>query len=303
MDKIKILCVIGPTASGKSELAVKIAKKLNGEILSVDSRQIYKGMDIGTGKIKGRRATIQGKTCIIYKGIRHFGIDLEDPKKQYSVAKFQKYAKKIIKEIHSRGKLPILCGGTAHWVDAVVFEQKFPSVPPNKKLRDDLENNSANSLFRKLAKLDPNRASKIDPNNKRRLIRALEIISHTNKPIPELKISSPYNTKFIGIETEKTELDNKIQKRLKARIKLGLINEIKNLHKKGCSWKRLEELGLEYKFGALYLQDKITKKQFEEELFLKLTHYAKRQLTWWKRNNEIFWVKDDAEKIITELNL
>ncbi len=302
----KILIVVGPTASGKSELAASLAKKFNGEIISCDSRQIYKGMDIGTGKVEGKWSKIKiGKnhgrdfyTRFVYKGITHHLIDFANAKKQYSASEFQKAAQKKIAEIIKRGRLPILCGGTMHWIDAVVYNQTLPEVKPNLKLRARLERQSADILFSQLSKLDPARAATIDRFNSRRLIRALEIVITTGKPVPVLSThysppTTHYDALWLGINPPQDILYSKIEKRLKQRIKQGMVAEVKKLHKQGLSWKRLEGFGLEYKFCGLLLQKKISKDEMFSQLLMAIKHYAKRQMTWWKRNTNIIWVKPD----------
>lgn len=294
--KNKILIIIGPTSSGKSELAVKLAKKFHGEIISCDSRQIYKGMDLGTGKITGKWK----KNTYTYKSIPHHMIDFQNPSRQYSAALFQNDANKIIGDILARGKLPILCGGTMHWIDAIAFGQKLPNVEPNLKLRAKLEKQSAGILYEQLIKLDPVRASNIDKFNKRRLIRAIEIIISTGKPVPIFKSvhlkSLNYKALWIGIQIPQTELYKKIDIRLKKRIKEGLVKEVKNLRKKGLTWKRLIDFGLEYKYVSLFLQKKIPYDEMFTQLSFAIKHYSKRQMTWWKKNKDIFWIKPDAKK-------
>ncbi len=294
MPKPSILIVVGPTAAGKSELAVKLAKKFNGEVISADSRQIYRGLDIGSGKIEGQW---QNK-IFLYKNIPHYLIDEANPRVQYSVARFQKNARKAIADILSRGKLPIICGGTAHWVDAVVFEQSLPDVKPNTQLRTKLTKLTPAQLFTKLKKLDPARAKTIDAKNPRRLIRALEIIMTTGQAVPKVTTKSPYNPIWIGVNPGIKKLETNIQKRLQARLKQGMIKEVSNLHKQGLSWKKLESLGLEYKFCALYLQQKLSKTDMELLLYRAIRQYAKRQLTWWKRNEAIQW-SETPEKLLS----
>lgn len=286
--------MVGPTASGKSELAVKLAKKFNGEIISADSRQIYRGLNIGSGKVKGQWK----KGIFYYKDIPHYLIDEANPKLQYSVAKFQKSAKNIISNIISRGKVPILCGGTGHWIDAVVFDQHLPQVKPNQKLRSSLDKFTTEQLFNKLKILDPKRAKIIDAKNPRRLLRALEIVMTTGQPITKLTTKSNYKTLWLGVRPEKTELEQKIKKRLDQRIKQGLLTEVKKLREEGLSWKRLESFGLEYKFCALFLQKKITQSEMKQLLLTAIKQYAKRQLTWWKRNQTIYW-SDQPTELVT----
>jgi tRNA dimethylallyltransferase len=296
----KIIVLVGPTASGKSELAVLLAKKLNGEIVSADSRQIYKRMNLGTGKVPGKWL----KNKFVYRNIPHYCIDYINPSRQYSSGSFQRDAKKAISDILKQGKLPILCGGSAHWVDAVIFNQQLPDVKPNKKLRALLEKKSTGQLFKQLQKLDQVRAQSIDAKNPHRLIRALEIVITTGKPVPSLTSKlSPLTSLWLGIKTNQSSIYKKIDKRLKERLNAGMIDEVKRLHfgslprrgkakegaTKGLSWKKLESFGLEYKYISLYLQGKITYDEMFTRLSFAIKHYSKRQLTWWKKNKEIIW--------------
>jgi tRNA dimethylallyltransferase len=287
-----IYAIVGPTASGKSDFAVVLAKKINGEIISVDSRQVYKGMDLGTGKVETKTKIVNGKKVLIYKNIPHYGLNLVNPNTDYNVAKFKSYAEKHIKDILSRGKVPILCGGTAHWIDAVVFNQTIPEVKPNPKIRNELSRLSTKEMYSKLVSLDPERAQSIDPHNPRRLIRALEIVLSTGSPVPKQVTTSPYNCVWIGIKPDDAILKKNIELRLDKRLKEGLVEEIKRLHKNGVSFKRLVGFGLEYKYGSLYLQNKLSLEEFKTQLNTAIWHYSKRQMTWWKRNKQIVWIKD-----------
>lgn len=305
--KKALIIVVGPTASGKSELAVKLAKKINGEIISVDSRQVYRGLDIGSGKVPGKWQ--QDK--YVYKGIRHHLIDVASPLRQYSVAQFQKAAEAAIKDILKRDKTPIICGGTGHWIDAVVFGKALPQVRANIKLRAKLSKLTTTQSFKILQKLDPERAKNIDPKNPRRLIRALEIVMSTGKPVPALKNDEnnylilnrfgDLKIEWIGLNPGMEVLEQKIHKRLQQRFKQGLLKEVQNLHQpktgKGLSWKKLEGFGLEYKFCALYLQNKISRPELEEQLYRAIRQYAKRQMTWWKRNKDIKWLTDSKKAL------
>lgn len=293
----KLVIVVGPTASGKSELAVKIAKEIAGEIISADSRQIYKGMDIGSGKVAGKWTHIKNKNgaqkkVYLYKKIPHYLIDEASPRIQYSVTKFQKKAQTVIEDIFKRGKIPIICGGTAHWVDSIAFGQHFPEIKPNKEIRTTLAQLTTGGMYQKLIALDPARAKTIDPKNHRRLIRALEIIQLTGKPVPPPKQKPQYDITWLGLDPDPKTLETKIHKRLKLRLNQGMLTEVEHLHKMGLSWKRLESFGLEYKFCALLLQGNIAKNEFEEKLFTAIRQYTKRQKTWWKRNLEIRWAEN-----------
>lgn len=287
--KKSLIVVVGPSTSGKSEFAVRLAKTMGGEIISADSRQIYRGLDIGSGKVPGKWRVVGGRKIFMYKSIPHYLIDEASPRRQYSVAQFQHKAKKIIADIFARDKQPIICGGTAHWIDALVFDQAMPSVKPDAKLRAKLSKLTAAQMFAKLQKLDPERAAEIDPQNPRRIIRALEIVMSTGKPVPKLKQSSTYSIEWIGLNPGKEKLEKNIQKRLKARLKQGMLIEVKKLHASGLSWKRLQDFGLEYKYCALFLQDKLPRQEMEDQLFTAIKKFTKRQMTWWKRNKDIKW--------------
>lgn len=328
LSKPKIIVVLGPTASGKSDLAAKIAKHFNGEVISADSRQVYRGMDIGTGKVprdkinlwKSDFQNMEVGLPYIYKGAVHHLLNVASPKKTFSVSRYQKLAGKSIKEILKRSKIPIICGGTGFYIDALIYNYKLPEVPPNSKLRKELEKKSCEELFKQLKRLDSTRAKNIDKFNKRRLIRALEIILTTKKPVPSLSTfpresRQNYNVLFIGIKKPQEELKKLISKRLKKRLSQGMTKEIENLHapfdpaqgKYGLSWKKLESFGLEYRWLAKYLQNKVLKQAQDKSAYQTMIsllqkdieHYAKRQMTWFKRNKNINWIESykQAEKL------
>ena len=278
--KQKIIVILGPTSSGKSDLAVILAKKFNGEIISADSRQVYKGMNIGTGKITKKEM----------RGIPHHLLDVANPKRKYSVARYKREAEKTILDITRRRKMPIICGGTGFYIQAIVDDVVFPEVRSNPTLRKKLKKLSTEELFARLKKLDKKRAKDIDPHNPHRLIRAIEIATKLGS-VPHLKVGSPskYDMLQIGIKTNNAILKERIYKRLLARLRRGMIAEVKRLHTEGVSWKRMEELGLEYKFISWFLQAKISKEEMLEQLNTAIWQYAKRQKTWFKRDKRIKW--------------
>ncbi len=285
--KPKILVICGPTASGKSGLAVKIAKKYRGEIISADSRQVYKGLTIGTGKITKKEM----------EGVPHHLLDVVDPKKRFTVEEFKKLAQDKIAEILERGNLPILCGGTGFYIEAVVDNVVLPDVPPNPALRKKLANKSAAELFLMLKKLDPKRAKNIDAQNPHRLVRAIEIAKAIGT-VPKIQKSQNYQPLFIGLSPEELTLRKNIRHRLLLRIEQGMIAEAKQLHAKGLSWKRMNELGLEYRYLALHLQGKMSRAEMIEKLNSEIWHYAKRQMTWFKKESRIQWFEPtQTEKI------
>ena len=297
----KLLVIAGPTASGKSELAVKLAKKFGGEIISADSRQVYLGMDIGTGKVEGAWKKSRGRRVYVYKGIPHYCIDFRSPKKTFSAGLFQKSAGKAIADILSRGKLPIICGGTGHWIDAVVFAQELPAVSPNPDLRRKLEAQTPAELFAQLEKLDPSRAKGIDRFNKRRLVRALEIILATGRPVPQPKPqTAKYPVLWLGLKWPQDKLYQRIDQRLKARLRQGMVQEVSRLHRRGLAWKKLDAFGLEYRFVSRYLRGQINPAEMLVQLSYAIKHYSKRQMTWWKKNSQIRWLRTypEAAKVV-----
>lgn len=267
----KLIVILGQTASGKSDLAVKLAKKFKGEVVSADSRQVYKGMDIGTGKITKKEMM----------GIPHHLLSVASPKRRFTVAQYRKLALKSIKKVIKNKKIPFLVGGTGFYIQSIVDGIIIPEVKPDWSLRAKLEKKKTKDLFNLLKKLDLKRVKSIDKNNRRRLIRALEIVMKTKKPIPPLKKLPPqFNLLIIGVKKSPSELKKLIKQRLIKRLKQGMVAEVKKLKKAGLSWQRLEEFGLEYRYIAKYLQEKITYKEMIEKIQKKDEHYARRQITW-----------------------
>jgi tRNA dimethylallyltransferase len=278
MLKQKLIVICGQTATGKSDLAVMLAKKYNGEIISADSRQVYKGLDAGSGKITKKEM----------RGVPHYLLSVVAPQEQFSVAEYKELAQKAIEFIIARKKIPILCGGTGFYIDAVLHNTHLPEVGPNIKLRAQLEKKSTEELFKLICKKDPVRAKTIDRYNRPRLIRALEIIEALGS-VPKLsKKKSPYTVLKIGLTLPDHILKNKIKVRLLKRLP-AMLREGKQLHANGLSWKRMEELGLEYRYVARLLQNKISKEEFLEQLEKEIWQYAKRQKTWFKKDREIRW--------------
>jgi tRNA dimethylallyltransferase len=300
--KNKIIVILGPTSSGKSDVAIKLAKKFNGEIISADSRQIYRGLDIGTGKIHGAW-NIKHKT-FISKQILHYLIDIVNPNGNYNVSHFKKDAQILIADILKRGKLPIICGGTGFWIKAVVDNVNFPEVKPNWMLRNKLNNKSPEKLFKMLEKLDPERAKTIDQFNKVRLIRAIEICKAIGKVPTPPSTPSPYQGEGwgevdflqIGISLPKEKLYSNIKKRLQKRFKSGMIEEVVKLKKSGLSWKKIQSFGLGYFWIPQYLKGNIkNKKELFEKIYQVEKDYAKRQMTWFKKDQRIKWLKNHQE--------
>jgi tRNA dimethylallyltransferase len=298
---VKIIVIVGPTASGKSDLAVKLAKKFNGEVISADSRQVYRGMDIGSGKVPRDKIRNRG---YFYKGVCHHLLDVASPRKTFSVARYQRLALRAIQDIAQRGKIPIICGGTGFYIESLINGLRLPNVKPDPSLRKQLEKKNAPELFAMLKATDPERAKSIDPKNKRRLIRALEIIAAIGRVPPQKWQPLPHPILMIGISKNSETLKKLIEKRFFQRIKQGMLKEIARLHQPeigcGISWQRLESLGLEYRYGAMLLQNKISNQEFIEKTLRAIYQYAKKQMTWFKKDKRINWIKNvsQAEKLV-----
>ncbi len=287
MKKRKVIVILGQTVTGKSDLAVKLAKKINGEIVSADSRQVYRGLDIGTGKITKKEM----------RNVPHHLIDVANPKRRFTAAQYQKLAMGAMTDILKRGKTPIICGGTGFYIDAITKGTVFPEVKPDPALRKKLLAKSADVLFAVLRELDAKRAQDIknknEQNNKVRLIRAIEIAQTLGKvPKTRYVISSAIAEKItfvkIGLFLPKDILKKRVEKRVAKMFRQGLIKEIQKLKKFGVSDKRLKELGFEYYFPT------------PEKVIAETLKYAKRQMTWFKRDKEIRWL--DASKSVAFLN-
>ncbi len=284
----KLIVILGPTASGKSDLAIKLAKKFKGEIVSADSRQVYKGMDIGTGKINQKEM----------KGVPHHLLDVVSPKKKFNVTQYRKLAIKTINKIHKKGKTPILCGGTGFYIQAVVDGLIIPEVKPDWKLREKLEKKSTEELFDKLKKLDSERAQTIERKNKRRLIRALEIVIKTKRPIPCLKKKPlPYPVLMLEL---KAKTKNKIAERVNKMFNQGLEKEVESLIKKYGWVPALQTIG--YQEWKQYFENELNKSKVKDLIILHTRQFARCQMTWFKRDKRIHWIKKqpEAEKLIKE---
>lgn len=291
--KPKLIVVVGPTASGKTALALEIAQQFSGEIISADSRQVYRGLDIGTEKI----------TPAEMQDIPHHLLDVADVATTFTVTDFKEQAATAITAITDRGNLPIIAGGTFFYIDALLERIPTPAVPPDLELRAHLEEMSTDTLFATLERLDPERAFHIDKFNKRRLVRALEIVKSLGKvPAAIPPADPPYETLIIGIKTNKTELRQRIRVRGERALARGLIEETKTLLAHGVPKDRLLAIGLEYRLVIEYLDKQFDKAALLQKLEEKNWQYAKRQLTWLKRDESIEWYqRDDYQAIFARI--
>ncbi len=272
-DKKEIIVVIGPTASGKSDFTVNLALKENGEIISADSRQVFKGLDIGTGKITKEEM----------KGIKHHMLDVYDFNEEVSVVRFVREASTIIEDIFFRGKIPIICGGTGQYINALIFDESFPPVKPNKNLREELEKLNEEELVARLLALYPKRLSNIDTKNRRRLIRAIEI-AETLGYVPEQEeLKLKYKTKIYLMEKTREELRERIKIRLDKRLEQGMLDEGKKVFEMNLNDIEINRLGIEYVAMNKYFKNEITLPEMKQEIITKSCQYAKRQQTWNKK--------------------
>lgn len=289
-ERTKVIVIVGTNASGKSGLAIQLAKKYNGEVISADSRQVYTGLDIGSGKVTPEEMEV----------VPHHLLDVADPHTRYSAADFARDGQHALRDIAERGKVPIIAGGTGFYIHALLEPETLARVAPNEKLRAELETLPAEKLFARLAELDPKRAEMLVKNNEqanvRRLVRAVEVASASSakaSSLPTPVQGEPFDILWLGIHWEKDELEERIRERTLARIDAGMIEEAQSLHANGISYERMEELGLEYKHLADYLREHITKDELIEHIIIGDRQYAKRQRTWFKRNPNIQWFTKD----------
>lgn len=298
----KLIVILGATASGKTDLAIKLAKKYNGEVVSADSRQVYRGMDIGTAK------------PLDLKGIPHWMIDIKNPDQPYAVAEFKNDAIEIIKDIQKRGRLPILAGGTGLYIKAVTENLDIPKIEANpvlrQKIEEDIKENGLGSVFQKLVKLDPEAAYIVDPKNPRRVIRALEVTMLTNKPFSEQRKQGKliFDVLELGISVLNEKLKERINLRVDQMLKDGLVKEVQNLVKKypparragGANQQAFDAIG--YREIIECLENKITLEEAVELIKINTWHFAKRQITWFKADKKIHWINGypKAEKLVED---
>ena len=277
----KLVVILGPNASGKSDLGIRLAKHFGGEVVSADSRQVYCGLDLASGKITPAQAA----------GIKHHLIDAADLSEYYSLAQYQRAAFQAIDSIANLGKLPLLVGGTGLYLSAIVEGYQLVDAPPNNQLRAELEALSLPQLVERLQSSDPNAAFRIDTRNRRRLIRAIEIAGAGHAHPAARKSSPRYRCLQLGLTWPREILIEKIEKRLQERLANGMIEEIARLRSRGVPDQRFEKLGLECRYIARYLRGELgTVEDLRAQLGIAIRQFAKEQLTWFKRDPRIIWL-------------
>lgn len=298
-----LVVITGPTAAGKTGLSVKLAKKINGEIISADSMQVYTGMDIGTAKIT------KEEMC----GIPHHMIDILDPAEEFNVALFKKYAGSYIDEITARGHIPIIVGGTGFYIRPVLYDTEFTSCDTDYELRQKLfdyaKENGNDALFAKLLEIDPVSAETIHANNVKRVVRAIEYHTLTGERISEHNArermkSSPYDFAYFVINMDRKELYERIDRRVDTMIDDGLVDEVKELTKKGLTKDMVSMKGLGYKEIIEYFEGALTLDESINLIKKETRHFAKRQLTWFRSEKDVIWLdksKKDDDILIDEI--
>lgn len=291
-EKNDLFILIGPTAIGKTSLSIELAQKLDGEIISADSMQIYKYMDIGSAKINKEEM----------KGIPHYLIDIILPNEEFTVANFKDNATSLIKDINNKNKLPIVVGGTGLYINSLVYDLKFTEVSPNEDIRNDLEylaNKNGNEyLHQELQKIDKNSAAKISINDRKRIIRAIEIYKITKIPMSEHNENfrtpiNTYNLTMIGLNIDRAKLYDRINQRVDMMVNQGLIEEVKKLISMGYNKELVSMQGIGYKEIIMFLEGSLSLEQAINLIKQGTRNYAKRQLTWFKRDDRIKWFNID----------
>ena len=294
MKKQKVIVICGPTASGKTALSIELAKKINGEIVSCDSMQIYKEMDIGTAK----------PTKEEMQEIPHYMINTIFPNERYSVADYKKDAKKAIREIIKKGKVPIIVGGTGLYVDSLIYEIEYPDIKFDEKYRQELEEqvrkDGLEKLYNKAKKIDPEAMLKISSNDKKRILRVLEIYKATGKTKTEQERKSrekepEFDYLVYGLNMPREKLYERINLRVDIMIKQGLIKEVEEIYKKYNEFPTAMQ-GLGYKEVVEYLEGHLTKEEMIEKIKQETRRYAKRQMTWFRKNNQTIWLDTENTK-------
>ena len=301
MTKEKLIILAGPTASGKTSVSIDLAKRLNGEIISADSMQVYKYMDVGTAKIS------RGEMC----GIKHHLIDVLDPKEDFNIVKFQNMVKIAIKEITKRGHLPIIVGGTGFYIQSIIYDIDFDNEEDNTSIREEIEREyeslGADYMYERLKKIDSISAQNIHKNNKKRIIRAIEYFMINNAPISshnetQRNKTSPYDFRFFVLNPPRDILYERINQRVDIMAEKGLLKEVKSLKQMGLSKHNISMQGIGYKEIIEYLEGDVSLETAIENIKQNTRHMAKRQVTWFKREKDVIYIDpysfENNEKIV-----
>ncbi len=292
MQKKPLVVLTGPTAVGKTKASIDLAKSIGGEIISADSMQVYRYMDIGSAKISKEEM----------EGVPHYLVDVLDPREDFHVVKFQEMAKSAMEEIYSHGHIPILVGGTGFYIQALVYDIDFTNKDEDTSIRRKLEafadQEGLTALHERLRKVDPKSAELIHANNKKRVIRALEFFEQTGKPISEhneveKSKESPYDFRYFVLTDDRQRLYNRIDQRVDLMIEKGLVEEVKGLREMGCKKDMVSMQGLGYKEILEYLDGDTSLEEAIYKIKRDTRHFAKRQLTWFRRERQVIWLNKE----------
>lgn len=291
--KKPLIILTGPTAAGKTKLSIALAKAIHGEIISADSMQVYRYMDIGSAKIRPEEM----------EGVPHYLVDILEPTEAFNVVQFQEMATQAIRQIYANGHIPILTGGTGFYIQAVLYDIQFETTPVNTAFRQELQlaakKNGAQYLHNQLQKVDPRSASEIHANNVKRVVRALEYFHQTGQPISEHNEKertreSPYNFAYFVLNDERGHLYEKIDRRVDDMMKCGLLEEVQSLKRRGYTREMVSMQGLGYKELLAYLEGECSLEEAVRMIKRDTRHFAKRQLTWFRRERDVIWIEQDT---------
>lgn len=296
----RVLCIVGPTSSGKTALGILLAKALKGEVINADARQVYRELEIGTGKpTHGKRGSFDGRRVFMVDGVPHYLMDFLPPKEPFTVAEWRKKATVAIHGIRKRRHLPIVVGGTGLYIQALVDNYSIPSVPPQKTFRSVMESKSLEDLVKLLCTVDPEAERVVDLRNKRRVLRALEVSTFSGKPYSQQRSKSRplFDVLMIGRKWSRVELNDRIHVSVEHMIERGWIDEIRRLHDKGIPWTAPAMTSLGYRELGAYVRGEISQHEAIERTKRVTRQYAKRQMTWFKRDKRIHWVESEEEAV------
>jgi tRNA dimethylallyltransferase len=291
---------VGPTSSGKTHLAIQLAKRFGGEIINADARQVYKDFNIGTGKpAEGKRGIYEKRRVFLVKGVPHYLMDFLPPDETFTVAEWRRKTLKAIRYITDRGHLPIIVGGTGLYVQALLDNYRIPSVAPQPAFREAMEKKTLEELVALLGKMDPKALAIVDLKNRRRVLRAIEVVTYSGKPFSaQRKQSAPtMDALVIAPFREKEDLHARIHAEVEAMVERGWIDEIRHLHDRGIAWDAPAMTSIGYREIARYVRGECKLEEAIEDTKRATRQYAKRQMTWFKRDKRIHWIKDEKEAV------
>ncbi len=305
---LKVIAIVGPNASGKSDLGIAVAREFNGEVLSADSRQVYRRMDLGTGKVRGSILTGEGRSYralgrlfdvvpLRCEGVNHWLIDIVEPHEPFTVAEYQKLAHALIGDIGSRARLPLMVGGTGLYVRAVLEGLSFPCQASQPELRAELGKLCAAELRELLLAKDRRAGDFVDLSNPRRMVRALEVLSSPGGSLEQLRKREPvpFESLTVGILIEREELKKRIYRRLVDRLEKGMIDEVEKLLQSGLPPERMESFGLEYRYIYRYCAGMLKYQEMVQLLYQEICRFAKRQYTWFRKYGNVNWITTPDE--------